>query len=127
MSSIRPLLPLLVAAGILLAGNGLQGTLIALRGQAEGFSPGLIGLMGTAYFAGFFAGCVVITQMLRSVGHIRCFAALAALDASGTLMLVLGALGLALARPLGRALQRHERQRRAAALASTLGGSTARR
>lgn len=46
---------------------------------------------------------------------------------AGTLMLVLGALGLALARPLGRALQRHERQRRAAALASTLGGSTARR
>lgn len=89
MSSIRPLLPLLLAAGILLAGNGLQGTLIALRGQAEGFSPGLIGLMGTAYFAGFFAGCVVITQMLRAVGHIRCFAALAALAASGTLMLVL--------------------------------------
>jgi MFS family permease len=89
MMSIRPLIPLLVAAGILLAGNGLQGTLIALRGQAEGFSPALIGLMGTAYFAGFFVGCVAITRMLRAVGHIRCFAALAALAASGTLMLVL--------------------------------------
>jgi phosphotransferase system glucose/maltose/N-acetylglucosamine-specific IIC component len=32
MSSIRPLIPLLIAAGILLGGNGIQGTLIALRG-----------------------------------------------------------------------------------------------
>ena len=31
MSSIRPLIPLLLAAGILLGGNGLQSTLIALR------------------------------------------------------------------------------------------------
>lgn len=89
MPSIRPLLPLLIAAGILLAGNGLQGTLIALRGQQEGFSTGLIGVIGTAYFAGFFVGCMTITQMLRAVGHIRCFAALAAMAASGTLALVL--------------------------------------
>jgi MFS family permease len=89
MHSLRPLYPLLIAAGILLAGNGLQGTLIALRGAQEGFSAGLIGFMGTAYFGGFFLGCVFITRMLRAVGHIRCFAALAALAASGTLMLVL--------------------------------------
>ena len=48
MSSIRPLIPLLIAAGILLGGNGLQGTLIALRGAEEGFSPATIGIMGTA-------------------------------------------------------------------------------
>lgn len=89
MHSLRPLLPLLITAGILLAGNGLQGTLIALRGAQEGFSAGLIGFMGTAYFAGFFLGCLFITRMLRAVGHIRCFAALAALAASGTLTLVL--------------------------------------
>lgn len=89
MHSLRPLFPLLITAGILLAGNGLQGTLIALRGAQEGFSAGLIGLMGTAYFAGFFLGCLFITRMLRAVGHIRAFAALAALAASGTLALVL--------------------------------------
>ena len=61
MSSIRPLIPLLIAAGILLGGNGLQGTLIALRGALEGFSPATIGFMGTAYFAGFLLGCVFIT------------------------------------------------------------------
>ncbi|MCE4554175.1 hypothetical protein [Pelomonas cellulosilytica] len=42
------------------------------------------------------------------------------LDA-GTLAIGLGALALALYRPVGRALRRQEQQRRAAALASTLG------
>ena len=54
-------IPLLVAAGILLGGNGLQGTLIALRGAEEGFSPAIIGFMGTTYFGGFLLGCVFIT------------------------------------------------------------------
>lgn len=89
MSSIRPLIPLLVAAGILLGGNGLQSTLIALRGAQEGFSPSVIGLIGTFYFAGFLIGCIAISRMMKAVGHVRSFAALAAIAASGTLMLVL--------------------------------------
>ncbi|WP_173931695.1 MFS transporter [Chelativorans sp. Marseille-P2723] len=89
MSGLRPLVPLLIAAGILLAGNGLMGTLIALRGVAEGFSPISIGIMGTAYFLGFVIGCLYIPRLLRSVGHIRAFAAMAALAATGTLLLVL--------------------------------------
>lgn len=87
MHSLRPLIPILTAAGILLAGNGLQGTLIALRGAQEGFSPAVIGFMGTAYFAGFLIGCLVIVRMLRAVGHIRAFSALAAIAAAGTLVM----------------------------------------
>ncbi len=89
MSSIRPLIPLLIAAGILLGGNGLQGTLIALRGAMEGFSPATIGFIGSAYFAGFLVGCLVIVLMLKAVGHVRCFAALAAIASAGTLVMVL--------------------------------------
>lgn len=89
MSSLRPLIPLLIAAGILLGGNGLQATLIAMRGADEGFSATIIGFMGTAYFGGFLLGCLFITRMMQSVGHIRCFAALAAMAAAGTLMLAL--------------------------------------
>ncbi len=89
MQSIRPLVPLLTAAGILLAGNGVQGTLIAVRGAAEGFSPGLIGLMGTAYFGGFLLGCLYIVRILRVVGHIRTFSALAAIASAASLLLVL--------------------------------------
>ena len=89
MSSIRPLIPLLLAAGILLAGNGLQGTLIALRGAQEGFSPTTIGFIGTTYFAGFLVGCLAITPMMKQVGHVRSFASLAAIASAGTLVLIL--------------------------------------
>lgn len=89
MSSIRPLIPLLIAAGILLGGNGLQSTLIALRGAEEGFSPATIGFMGTAYFGGFLLGCVFITRIMKAVGHIRAFSALAAIASAGTLLIVL--------------------------------------
>ncbi|TYR32865.1 MFS transporter [Mesorhizobium microcysteis] len=87
MHSLRPLIPILTAAGILLGGNGLQGTLIALRGAQEGFSPASIGFMGTAYFAGFLIGCLVIVRMMRAVGHIRAFSALAAMAAAATLVM----------------------------------------
>ena len=53
LSRQASLIPLMVAAGILLAGNGIQTTLLAVRAGAEGFRPTEIGLMGTAYFAGF--------------------------------------------------------------------------
>jgi MFS family permease len=89
MSTIRPLIPLLVTAGILLGGNGLQGTLIALRGAEEGFQPSTIGFMGTFYFLGFLLGCLAISRMMRAVGHVRSFSALAAIAAAGTLLLVL--------------------------------------
>ncbi|MBL4647191.1 MAG: MFS transporter [Rhizobiales bacterium] len=83
------LIPLLVAAGILLAGNGLQGTLITLRGTAEGFSPLDIGMIGAGYSTGFLLACIYAPRLLQSVGHIRTFAALAALSAVGTLMMVM--------------------------------------
>lgn len=88
-SSIRPLIPVLVAAGILLAGNGLQGTLIALRGAQEGFSPTVIGFTGTAYFGGFVLGCIFISRILKAVGHVRSFSALAAIASAASLLLVL--------------------------------------
>lgn len=89
MPAITHLLPLFVAAGILLAGNGIQGTLISLRANLEGFDPVLIGLLGTAYFAGFALACLLTPRLIRNVGHIRVFAALAALASAGTMALVL--------------------------------------
>lgn len=89
MNSLRPLIPILMAAGILLGGNGLQGTLIALRGAQEGFSPTIIGFIGTAYYAGFLLGCLAIVRIMRAVGHIRTFSALAAIAASATLVMAL--------------------------------------
>ncbi len=89
MPALAHLVPLFTAAGILLAGNGIQGTVIALRADLEGFQPALIGLLGTSYFAGFALSCLVTPHMIRNVGHIRVFSALAALAAVATLVLVL--------------------------------------
>jgi len=89
VTAIRPIIPLMLSAAILFAGNGLQGTLIALRASGEGFPTAFIGLMGAAYFLGFMVSCFQITRLIRAVGHIRVFAALAAVAAAGTLALVL--------------------------------------
>ncbi len=89
MIKLGPLLPLLVAAGILLAGNGLQGTLTTLRAAEEGFDATFIGLMGTAYFGGFLLSCIVSPRLLKAVGHIRVFASLAAIASAASLLLVL--------------------------------------
>ncbi|MGN7291629.1 MFS transporter [Rhizobium sp. SAFR-030] len=89
MSQIRPLIPLLVTAGILIGGNGLQGTYIALRGSAEGFAPTTIGLIGAGYSIGFAIGCLTVTRILRSIGHIRTFAAMAAIAACCSILMPL--------------------------------------
>ena len=82
-------MPLLFAAAILLAGNGLQSTLVALRANAEGFDTQLIGLMGAAYFCGFLSASFLAVKLIQAFGHIRVFAALAAIGAVASLVLVL--------------------------------------
>jgi MFS family permease len=89
MSQIRPLIPLLITAGILIGGNGLQGTFISLRAAEEGFSTSLIGLVGAGYSIGFAIGCIYITRILRAIGHIRAFSAMAAIAASSAIAMVL--------------------------------------
>lgn len=89
MTALRPLLPLLIAAGILLGGNGVQSMLIPMRAGSEGFGATMIGFLGTAYFAGFLVGCLTIQPMMRAVGHVRAFATLAAIASTSALTLVL--------------------------------------
>ncbi|MFV2092273.1 MAG: MFS transporter, partial [Hyphomicrobiales bacterium] len=89
MTNLRALLPLFITASILLAGNGLQGTFIALRAIDEGFPASQVGLMGAAYFIGFLFACISVPHLVRAVGHIRVFAALAAVVSAATLGLML--------------------------------------
>ena len=89
MGDIRPLIPLLVTAAILIGGNGLQATFISLRASQEHFSASVIGMVGTGYYIGFAIGCIYVTRILRSIGHIRTFSALAAIASSASLAMVL--------------------------------------
>ena len=77
---------LMVSAAILLAGGGLHGTLISVRANLEGFALVSIGVIMAGYYAGFILGCVATPEMVRRVGHIRVFAALAALVAASSLV-----------------------------------------
>jgi len=78
---------LLLGIGILLFGNGLQGTLLALRGIDEGFTETSIGFIMSMYFIGFVAGTFLCPGIIERVGHIRTFAAMAAICAS-TMILI---------------------------------------
>ena len=86
---IRPIAPLLLAASILLGGNGVLGTVIALRGRLEGFDTDLVGLMGAFYFVGFFIASFSAARLIRSIGHVRAFAALAAIGAVAPLIMAM--------------------------------------
>ncbi len=69
-----------------MVGNGLQGSLLGIRSEVEGFSTGATGAVMTFYFVGFLAGSRTATRALASVGHIRVFAALASMASTATLV-----------------------------------------
>ncbi len=68
---------LLLGMGLLMVGNGLQGTLLGVRGAIEGFSTFQMSFVMSAYFIGFLAGSRMAPDLIRRVGHVRVFAALA--------------------------------------------------
>lgn len=72
--------------GLVMTGNGLQGSLIGVRSQAEGFGLVVTGAVMACYFVGFLAGTDLAVRFLATVGHIRVFAALASLASSAVLI-----------------------------------------
>jgi MFS family permease len=68
---------LLFGIFLLMLGNGLQGTLLGIRGAIEGFSPTTMAWVMSAYYLGFLGGSKLAPTMIASVGHVRVFAALA--------------------------------------------------
>lgn len=70
---------LLLGMALLMLGAGLQGTLVGLRASLEGFPILLAGVMLAAYYLGYMAGSLMTPALVRSVGHIRVFAALTSL------------------------------------------------
>ena len=62
---------------LLMIGNGMQGTLLGIRGAIEGFSAVEMSYIMSGYFLGFLGGARLAPHMIRRVGHIRVFAALA--------------------------------------------------
>ena len=63
----------------LMVGNGIQGTLLGVRGGIESFTTLEMSFVMAGYFLGFLGGSRLAPEMIRRVGHVRVFAALASL------------------------------------------------
>ena len=68
---------LIASFALLLAGNSLQFVVLGVRAGMEGFSVNSMGLITAAYFLGFAVGSIRCLDLIRAIGHIRTFAALA--------------------------------------------------
>ncbi|MEZ5831845.1 MAG: MFS transporter [Dongiaceae bacterium] len=70
---------LLLGAGLLALGVGLVGLLLPIRMDIEEVAPQIAGYVMSAYYAGFVAGSLTGQRIIGRVGHIRAFAAFAAI------------------------------------------------
>ena len=68
--------PLLLGVMLLMVGNGVQGSLLGIRGASEGFTTFQLSIVMSAYFLGFLGGSRMAPEMIRRVGHVRVFSAL---------------------------------------------------
>ncbi|MGB1008871.1 MAG: MFS transporter [Thiolinea sp.] len=79
LTVLRSSWALMLGILLIMVGNGLQGTLLGVRGSLENIDPGWMGMVMSAYFIGFLGGSKVTPLLLQRVGHVRVFAALGSL------------------------------------------------
>lgn len=84
--ALAPVATLLIGVAILMAGLGLQGTLVPVRASLEAFTTISIGVIGASYFLGFTLGCLKGGELVKSVGHVRVFLAMTALASASPLI-----------------------------------------
>ncbi len=77
--------PLLAGMFLLFLGNGALGTLLSLRMAMTGFPSFTAGMVMSAYFMGLVLGTFWGRHLISGVGHIRAFAAFAAIFSAATL------------------------------------------
>lgn len=79
LTVLRTTWPLLLGILLLMVGNGMQGTLLGVRGGIEGIPTSLMSVVMAGYFGGFVLGSLIVPSMIQRVGHVRVFAALGSL------------------------------------------------
>ncbi len=87
--SLIPLTALLMGSAFLLFAGGMNGLVLPIRGEAEGFSAASLGFLGTGWAVGYVAGCLRTPVLVARVGHIRAFGAMCALAAIAVLLSLL--------------------------------------
>ncbi|MFP5320581.1 MAG: MFS transporter [Acidimicrobiia bacterium] len=78
--------PLLLSILLLMVGSGLQGALLGVRAEQAGFNSTVTGLVLGLYYLGYVAGSTWVPGLIRSVGHIRVFSALASVASAAVVV-----------------------------------------
>ncbi len=86
LAAFRSVWALLFGIALLMLGNGLQGSLLGLRANLEGFGTGVTGFVMSAYYLGILFGAAATPKLVLRVGHIRVFAALASIASTSVLL-----------------------------------------
>lgn len=86
LTVLRNTWALLLGLGLLMLGNGMQGTLLGIRGSIEDFSTWQMSIVMSCYFLGFLFGSRMAPDMIRRVGHVRVFAALGSMISAVLIM-----------------------------------------
>jgi len=79
-STVLPLSALFLAVLMMMLGSGLLGSLISLRLSIDEYASSVIAVVMAGYYAGLVCGSFVAPGIVRRVGHIRAFAAFAAIN-----------------------------------------------
>lgn len=85
-ASLAPVATLLTSVALVMAGYGLQVTLLPLRAELEGFSSLMIGAGASGHSIGFVIGCLAAPHAIARAGHIRSFAAIISLGSAVALL-----------------------------------------
>lgn len=75
-----------MGSAFLLFAGGVNGLILPIRGEAEGFTAASLGLLGTGWALGYVAGCLRTPALVARVGHIRAFGAMCAIAAIAVLL-----------------------------------------
>ncbi|MDX1716431.1 MAG: MFS transporter [Anderseniella sp.] len=87
VSALRTIWPLMVAILLMSIGNGLQGSLIGVQAAVANFSSTTTGIIASGFSLGLFLSAVFTPNIVRSVGHIRVFAAYASVLSTAVLLI----------------------------------------
>jgi MFS family permease len=86
LTTITRTWPLLLGMGVLMLGAGLQSTLLGIRATLEAFPTTVTGIVMACYYVGYLFGTIVTPRLIRNVGHVRVFAAFAAVASAAALV-----------------------------------------
>jgi MFS family permease len=83
--ALASILALFASLALLVAGNGMLGTVAALRLELEGYPARIAGLVLACFSFGFVLGSLLAIRVVQRVGHIRAFAVFGAVATAAAL------------------------------------------